>query len=203
MSVVVIVLLALFAAWLISVVGGVLLIRRRLVRLNRVCSDRPSSAPMSWLLAPGQPARFHRRLRNAVRAGRLAIPAPTANDPEVSLPQLRTQLEQQALGLDHQLVIAARLARPHRGRALRRLGPDIAKVEAIVDRLVSLDSRPAHLPRTGWGAEQPEVGLERIGLQVDLIERARMEIDRIERYGNLDVAALDLSGFDTPPDRRT
>jgi hypothetical protein len=187
MSALAIVLLTAFVGWVSVVVGGALFVHRRLRRLHRVHPDRPSTAPMTWLVVPARHARMHRRLRNAVRAARLAIPAPTASDPSLSLPQLREQMEQQAVVVDHQVVIASRLGRSQRRRMLMRLEADVTKVEDIAERLVTLDARPAHLPRSGWAAEPPDVVLERIGSQVELLEMARQEIDRIERSVDVNV----------------
>src|SRR3954465_12263710 len=100
-----------------SSVGLVVLWRLR--RRNRLHPRWPTSAPLSWLLHPGAPARLHRRLRHAVATahyrsrglGRHKVPGSRVGD-------LISELLHEAAAVDEQLVLAGRAPRPIRRRLL-------------------------------------------------------------------------------------
>lgn len=199
MSDVLIVLFAIVVTWCLLIALGIAVLSWRLDKRNRVSPDTPSPAPSSWLVAPGRSAQMHRRLRNAVQMSRLAVPPPTDTDPALSIPHLRLDLEHQAVAIDHHLVVASRMPRPQRRRTLDHLQRDVVNLEGIARRLIELDARPAHLPRSGWTpAERPDAALGRIEEQLHLLAEAKAEIDHVERTGGGLIDADELMAR-TPP----
>lgn len=194
--------LAFVITWLVLVALGVVMLRWRLQRANRVSPATRSPAPLTWLWLPTQPARLHRRLRDAVepihlaparrgRATATASASPTVDD-------LRRDLEYQAIELDHHLVVASRHPRTHRRSLLAELATQVGEVERLSIRLSRL-SRPPGVARSGWEPADPPEVLARLSHQLDLLDQAQDELAQIERAAGLvDVEAL-LAPVSPPP----
>ena len=184
-------LLALLVTWAALFGLGLVLVRWRLGRSNRVSPAVKSPAPLHWLYSWSRTARLHRRLRAAVALIHLS-PSPRARQaPSLSVDALRRDLEYQAVELDQHLVVAARHPRAYRRGLLRSLDQQVVTIEALAVRLSSM-MRPVDAPSTGWDAPAtpPEV-LQRIGQQLDLLDAAQTELVEIERASGLvDLDAL-------------
>lgn len=170
---------------------GMVLVRWRLARSNRVSPAVKSAAPLRWLWSWARPARLHRRLQAAVALIHLAPSPRTRESPSLSVDALRRDLEYQAVELDQHLVVAARHPRGYRKGLLRSLDQQVAEVEALAVRLSSM-MRPTDAPASGWdGPATPTEVLERIGHQLDLLDAAQTELAEIERASGLvDLDAL-------------
>jgi len=173
---------AMLITWCLLVGIAIAVLSWRLDRRNRVSPNHPSSAPMMWLWSPARPALLHRRLRRTVQMSRLAVALPSANDPELSVPRLREQLEQQSVVLDHHVVLSSRLARPHRRVALRQLDHQVTELEHVARRLTSLDQRPPGVRSSGWH-QSPDDALARLSDDLHLLEEAQAEVDEVDRVG--------------------
>lgn len=184
-------LLALLVTWAALFGLGLVLVRWRLARANRVSPAVKSPAPLHWLSSWSKPARLHRRLRAAVALIHLS-PSPRARQaPSLSVDALRRDLEYQAVELDQHLVVAARHPRAYRRGLLKSLDQQVVTIEALAVRLSTM-MRPADAPSTGWDGPvaSPDV-LQRIGQQLDLLDAAQTELIEIERASGLvDLDAL-------------
>lgn len=151
---------------------------RRLVRRNKVTPDAAVAPPVSWLAHPSAPARLHRRLRNAVAAARASVAAaPSAP----RLADLATEMEQEAIALDHQLVAIARLPTSERKARLAPLVTGVGRIEHIASQ-ISLHAAQSQAPLLTEG--QPSA-LDDLATQLDLMEEARLEVARIEGEAGL------------------
>jgi hypothetical protein len=182
------IVLAVFAfllTWTALAVLGVVVLRWRMSRANRVSPAVKSPAPLRWLWAPVRAARLHRRLRAAVVMIHLSPSPRTRQAPSLSVDELRRELEYQAVELDQHLVIAVRHPRSYRRGLLTSLDAQVVEVERLAVRLSNM-SRPAGTPSSGWSgpATPPEV-LERMSHQLDLLDAAQAELAQIERASGL------------------
>ena len=189
---VVLILLAMVATWVALGVIGFSLLRWRLGRANRVSPALRSPAPLLWLWSLSRAARMHRRLRTAVALIHLAPSRKVHASPSLSVDELRRDLEHQAVELDGHLVVAMHHPRSHRRGLLAALERQVAEVERLAIRLSSM-TRQDGTPASGWEAmpsTAPEV-LERISVQLDLLDTAQAELVEIERASGLvDVDSL-------------
>ena len=184
-------LAAMLVTWLALFGLGMVLVRWRLSRANRVSPAVRSAAPLRWLYSWARPARLHRRLRAAVALIHLSPSPRTREAPSLSVDALRRDLEYQAVELDQHLVVAARHPRSHRRGLLRSLEVQVTEIETLAVRLSSM-MRPTDIPSSGWaGPTAPSDVLERIGEQLDLLDAAQTELVEIERASGLvDLDAL-------------
>ena len=97
---------------------------------NRVVPEVRSPAPLGWLWSPRAAARLHRRLRGSVLSARMAL--------DGSFADLAREVEERAVALDRQLVAADRARLPARTRLVADLRDEVAQVEALDQRLVSM-----------------------------------------------------------------
>ncbi len=160
---------------LVLVVGGgtiatVALLLHALSVRNRVVAGRPSPAPLTWLVSVELPARLHRRLRLA--AG-LVRAAGGGDGDDLGLADVRRQLEDRAVELDHQLVLAARAPKATRRRMLRELQAEIAELERLAERSV-------RMARAWRGAAPSERGLASVRERLELLEAALHELDGVD-----------------------
>jgi hypothetical protein len=184
-------LLALLVTWAALFGLGLVLVRWRLARSNRVSPAVKSPAPLHWLCSWSRTARLHRRLRAAVTLIHLSPSPRSRQAPSLSVDALRRDLEYQAVELDQHLVVAARHPRAYRRGLLRSLDQQVVTIEALAVRLSTM-MRPLDAPSTGWDAPvaPPDV-LQRIGQQLDLLDAAQTELVEIERASGLvDLDAL-------------
>jgi hypothetical protein len=105
---------------------------------NRVVPDVRSSAPLGWLWSPRAAARMHRRLRGSVLGARMALP------PGSVLADVAREIEQRAASLDRELVAADRARAPARSRLVADLRDEVAEVEALNQRLVTMSRSRRH-----------------------------------------------------------
>ena len=182
------ILLAVFAfmlTWVALAAIGMVVLRWRLGRANRVSPAVKSPAPLLWLWTPMRAARLHRRLRTAVALIHLSPSPRTRQAPSLSVDELRRELEYQAVELDQHLVIAVRHPRSHRRGLLASLDVQVGEVERLALRLSNM-SRPTGTPSSGWaGPVTPPEVLERMSEQLDLLDAAQLELAEIERASGL------------------
>ena len=182
------ILLAVFAfmlTWVALAAIGMVVLRWRLGRANRVSPAVKSTAPLLWLWTPMRAARLHRRLRTAVALIHLSPSPRTRQAPSLSVDELRRELEYQAVELDQHLVIAVRHPRSHRRGLLASLDVQVGEVERLALRLSNM-SRPTGTPSSGWaGPVTPPEVLERMSEQLDLLDAAQLELTEIERASGL------------------
>lgn len=176
-----------------------LMFSRQLNRSNRVAPDVGSTAPLTWLWSPTQPARLHRRLRAAVAPVHASVPKPAKRSrrsaeqsPPSSLDALNRTLVEQALELDRHIVIAARFPRPMRRHELVGLQAQVHEVERLSTRMINHQrhtTAPVGIPEAP--VPTPPVVLADLSNQLDLLEQAHAELHQIERSsGLLDPDAL-------------
>ncbi len=137
---------------------------------NRVCPNRPSPAPLNWLVSPAPAARLHRRLRAALAGAHTALVNPRAEG--LRLGEVVGELRERALELDVQLVLADGSRAPGRRRMLRELQSEVVEVEELVQRVILLSRRP----------DDPAVpsGLGAVRQRLELLESALGELDGVE-----------------------
>jgi hypothetical protein len=149
----------------------------RLRRRNRVHPRVASAAPLSWLASPGRAARLHRRLRAAVAAAQFR-PGPRRRRrhlmPAGRVHELVTELVQEAVAVDDQLVQAALAPAAVRRHLLAMLETHVVHVECLARRLAALR------PDAGRSAASSAAALRSLGERVDALEDARSEIDELE-----------------------
>jgi hypothetical protein len=184
--------LAFLATWIVLLVVVATLLRWRLHRRNRVSPAVKSPAPVLWLWSPRAPARMHRRLQHAVADIHLAPSRRSPHTSQVSVADMRRELEYQAVELDHHLVIAAHHPARQRRHLVRSLEEQVSEIEQLSVRLSRLSERPDGTPASGWDVtRQPPELLAEIGRQLDLLDAAQEELTAIERAAGLvDVDAL-------------
>ncbi len=156
----------------------------RLRRANRVCPDVDCGAPLRWLVWPFPTAVLHRRLRTAVVLARAAAPRPPSSrrrrhDPAVPTvrAELAVQLEQHAVAIDRDLVLAARLRGAPRRRLLVPAARQVAEVERLAARLHAA-GRAADAGPLGRG--HPEAALARLHDDIVALEAAYDEVHQVE-----------------------
>ncbi|HMJ75370.1 MAG TPA: hypothetical protein VK507_05330 [Iamia sp.] len=169
-------IIALLVVMLFSVllaVLGLVLGARALNKRNRVSPDVATTAPSSWLGAPGAGARLHRRLRTAVTVARAACAtAPSAPH----LVDLTTELEREAVALDNHLVIASRINGKQGRIQMAALAQQVRKVEQVASQ-VSLLAAQSQAPMIARGES---TALDDLARQLDRLEQARHEVTEVE-----------------------
>jgi hypothetical protein len=155
-------------------------------RHNEVSARRPLRPPLRWLAAPGLCGRLHRRLRGAVAALRVAVPAPRRSRRAVEAPSslvpIADEIEAHALALDRQLVVADCLRGPRAMVVRRALARQVDDVEQLAHRVAA-----AAMASSQPGGEPTPAALERIAEQLDALDAARAEIARLEADAGLGV----------------
>jgi hypothetical protein len=147
----------------------VFLTSRSLTRPNRVSPRVPTQAPTLWRWSFGAAARLHRRLQ---RVAILARTARTAAGPTgVSVGDLATDLERQAVALDDQIVLASRFATGHRVRRLFELEQQVSSLEQLGLRLTVI---------AGHVSSNSADTLIPLQERVTALEHALVEIRQIE-----------------------
>ncbi len=120
------------------------LLRRRL----RIAPGVRSSAPSRWMASPERAARLHRRLRAATAQARLAAARPGGE-----LAALADELAAEAVAVERELVIAARVHRSARRHALAaptRAVTDVERTAAAIAAAAAAAERTvgASVPRS-------------------------------------------------------
>jgi hypothetical protein len=140
-------------------------------RRNRVVRNVRNSVSLSWLCSPVAPARLHRRLRRAV----LAAEAAARRDHSGAVGELTSQLADEALLVDAELVRISGLPRHARRRSLTEASRRTVTIEASAVRLSSLTSPSAQ------HAAARASGADRLTERIDLLEAAHADVERLER----------------------
>jgi hypothetical protein len=177
--------LALIAAWAmfsaLLVLVPIFVVLYRLRRRNRVSPDQPTPAPITWLSSPTRAARLHRRLRSAVAVARMIAERATAEGRLSRASELAFELEAEALSIDRQLPIVARLAPRERGLALGHITGQVVEVERLVSRLSVLEASEHARPRLGHHG----TAMEELSRQLEALEAARAEVNTIDSEAGL------------------
>lgn len=160
---------------------------RALRKRNRVSPTVPTSAPTSWLGAPGAGARLHRRLRTAVSVARAAsATAPSAPH----LTDLAAELEREAVALDTHLVIASRIKGRQGRDQMAALAQQVLQVEQVASQ-VSLLAAQSQAPMVARGQAS---ALDDLARQLDHLEQARQEVAKVEMAAGVER----VSPYDDP-----
>jgi hypothetical protein len=167
---VLLVLVVIFLATVGTVVAVLALVLHALTVRNRVVPQRPSRAPITWLVAPELAARLHRRLRAAIAMASI-VRLGAAHD--LGLVDVVEQLEHRAVDLDDQLVLAAHAPRGTRRRMLRELQSEVAELERLAERTV-------RMARAWTGAPPNGRTLADVRERLDLLEGALRELDGLD-----------------------
>ena len=200
---------------LLAVIGVLIgVYSRNLHRRNRVDPEVESLAPLLWIWKPGQAPRLHRRLQSATspiaridadermasttepsgRVGKIAKAVKLNSDPEPEAPSpgsvagLRQTLRAQAVQMDRDVVLSARLARPARRQALTAIGIQVGQLENLSARLVHQyrqSAAPVVSPLPHPVAAAPPQVLADVSHQLDVLEQAQNELLEIERANGL------------------
>jgi hypothetical protein len=126
--------LAVVVASLVAVLVLWRVLRRRL----RVHPSAASIAPLTWTLPTGQAAQAHRRLRVASQAAvRLSIEAGANRREPSEFAHLGESLAQHSVGIERDLVKAAKSPRVARRTALAAPIQEVERLEATVAELLA------------------------------------------------------------------
>jgi hypothetical protein len=155
---------------------------RSLRRRNRVSPKQATDAPIIWLSAPSRPARLHRRLRAAAAVARMISERSTGEPAPSPTAGLAREIEAEALSIDRQLPLVARLAPRERTAALRQLSGQVNQVERLVSRLSLLDADGRAPTRLGTEGS----AMEELARQLDTLEAARAELRTIDADAGLE-----------------
>jgi len=160
--------------FIVAVVATVVAIsgKRSFARAGEVVPGVATRAPASWAGAHSPEAKLHRRLRDAVAAGR----ANAALD-RVGLTEARAAIEGQAVVVDDGLVVVAALPVSMRGKALVDVESAVQAVETAVGTLGATSARVALTGVDGVLAEVRE--------RVALLAAARAELEAEAEGRNL------------------
>ncbi len=129
---------------------------------NQVIPGVATKAPKEWAGAHSPEARLHRRLRDAMEAVRV-----NADLDQLSLVEVRSSLEEQALATDDKLIAAAVLPKGYREPQIDAIAETVGQIEEVVASLVEL---------RGPGVIDVEREIESVRTRVRLIAEARAEL---------------------------
>jgi hypothetical protein len=156
-----------------AAIASVVVLLHAVTVKNRVVAGRPSRAPITWLVAPDVAARLHRRVRAAMT---LAGAAAGARGADLGLDEVVRQLQDRAVELDAQLVLASGAPKPARRRMIRELHSEVAELERLAERTVRMSR--------AWADQAPsERGLSAVRERLELLEGALRELDGVEVAG--------------------
>lgn len=153
-----------------AAVAAIIVVVHAVAVRNRVVPGRPTNAPLLWLVAPEAAARLHRRVRAAMT---LAAAAGGRRGADLGLDDVVRQLQDRAVEIDSQLVVAAGAPKVTRRRMLRELQLEVSELERLAERTVRMSR--------AWSGRAPsEQGLSAIRERLELLEGALRELDGIE-----------------------
>jgi hypothetical protein len=165
---------------------------RRLRRRNEVLPAQPTRPPLRWLASPERGARLHRQLRDACHALREVVPPPRKRrQAPSSLEALAADLEAQAVALDRELVLSARLRGPTGAALQRAVAVRVSEVQRAVARLAALAAKSSRTVVTPSGPAPTTSATDPLHActqQLDALDSAWAEIDRIEHAAGLRTA---------------
>jgi hypothetical protein len=147
---------------------------------NEVSRAYRNHPPARWLASPSVCGRLHRRLRGAVAALRLAVPAPNRRrwrraEPS-TLEVLAREVEVHAAALDRDLMVADRQRGPVAVPARRLLAEQVRSLEVLANRIVAAARTATAAP----GSEPTAEALRAITERLDALDAAHAELARIE-----------------------
>ncbi|MCC5953017.1 MAG: cbb3-type cytochrome oxidase assembly protein [Acidimicrobiia bacterium] len=159
-----------------------------MARRNRVHPKVPTTAPLSWLWSPSRPAIAHRRLRSLVTWLR------SLDDPTTDL-AVRDRLVDQAVRLDRELVVVARMPKRHRPAALATVTTQIDRLDHLTVRLRMLahEARPTPVAAEPAGVQIARE-LEQIDQSIGAFEEAHRALASVEADATLDEVRRATSG---------
>jgi len=152
---------------------------RRIQRRNEVSPRHRLRPPTNWLASPTTCGRLHRRLRSAVSALHLVLPAPRRgrrrrHEPS-ALEDLAREIELQAVAIDRDLMVVDRLRGPQAAAARRALAGHVGTIEVLTLRVTSAVQAAERVPGT---TPTPEA-LAAVATRLDHLEAARAELAQI------------------------
>jgi hypothetical protein len=151
---------------------------RRIQRRNEVSPLHRLRPPTNWLASPTTCGRLHRRLRSAVSALHLVLPAPRRrrrrHEPS-ALEDLAREIELQAVAIDRDLMVVDRLRGPQATAARRVLAEHVGTIEVLTLRVTSAAQAAERVPGTN---PTPEA-LAAVATRLDHLEAARAELAQI------------------------
>lgn len=132
---------------------------------NEIIPGVDTGAPKSWAGAHNPEAKLHRRLRDACEALRINA---SLDDP--ALQSVRTDLEDQAVAVDRQLVAVAALPAGRRQQPLEQVTQAVEAIEGAVADVVALR-----------GPNELDVAdaIDAVRTRVGLVAEARAELDAL------------------------
>jgi hypothetical protein len=153
---------------------------RRIQRRNEVSPRHRLRPPTNWLASPTACGRLHRRLRSAVAALHLVLPAPRRrrrrrHEPS-ALEELAREIEAQAVILDRDLIVVDRLRGPNAVAARKALAEQVSTVEVLAHRVTAAVRAADHVPGT---PPTPEA-LAAVAARLDVLDGARAELAQLQ-----------------------
>ena len=135
----------------LAVAGGVVFAlalsrkgQERMTAQHELIPGVATAAPREWGGAHSPEAKMHRRLRDAIAGLRAQAGSPGE---DVELLELRVEVEQQAIAVDHRLIAAAALPPTVRGQALAEVEQAVAAIEQAAGAVA------AEIAATGIGGD--------------------------------------------------
>jgi hypothetical protein len=150
---------------------------RRIQLRNEVSPLHRLRPPTNWLASPTACGRLHRRLRSAVAALHLVLPAPRRrrhrrrHEPS-ALEDLAREIEAQAVVLDRDLMVVDRLRGPSAVAARKALAEQVGTIEELAHRVTAAARAAEHVPGT---PPTPEA-LAAVAARLDVLDDARAEL---------------------------
>jgi hypothetical protein len=154
----------------------------RIRQYNEVSVRHPIRPPLRWAASFGACGRLHRRLRAAVAAVRLAVPAPPRRrsrrpaEPDTVWETFAVEIEMHAVALDRDLLLADRLRGPQALVARQAAGRQVRELERLAHRVAAAALTSQQRP----GIEPAAETLARISEHLDALDAARAELARLE-----------------------
>jgi hypothetical protein len=153
----------------------------RIRQYNEVSVRHPIRPPLRWAASFGVCGRLHRRLRAAVSAVRVAVPAPPRRrrrraEPDSVWETFAGEIEMHAVALDRDLLFADRLRGPQALVARQAAGRQVRELERLAHRVAAAALTSQQRP----GVEPAAETLARISEHLDALDAARAELARLE-----------------------
>ncbi len=150
----------------VAFVFGAATIGRKAKQDLRLVPGTPARVPDHWFGSHDREAVLYRRLLQAIRGVQTAAgDQPGTSDTVASL-------EQQALGIEAQLVGVTLIAPTLRTPVLEQLAVTVADVERICSEVVGREA--------GWSRPEVRRQLDDLAERLELIDRARAELEQTE-----------------------
>lgn len=158
---------AVFAAGAFLFAGGAVAIGRNSKKSLELVPGTPSGAPAHWFGSHEPEAKLFRRLQEAVKGLHAMGQAnPQALETVISV-------EHQAQRLEDQLVAASHIADRLKPQVIAQLDSAVAQIEEIA---ASVIGRESGMVNSGVKKE-----LDALAERLDVLDRARIEVDEAER----------------------